>query len=282
MHLIKKYRTIHINFDFYNILLYTKQQQGGFMNKEYTYIDGKVIIKDENGYQTLIEYYDNLDEVLVQENLIETIENNINEKKKKKDEIKLEKASFSPVVTVITLITIFGAPPILCWFNNGIEILKLTVDTIYGPFNFVRLIQFLTAVPSTLCALLFDFQEYKMAKAIVKEKNAITSELEAQEELLVIEKEKLVELQKNKTKNNENNEFRVVEVNDKEKLTSLRNYLSLFYDLGYNSDKYYKYYEQGILEEKLKKHYDEDGIQAAKKYLEEKGPVLSKKRNNNK
>ena len=38
------------------------------MNKEYTYIDGKAIIKDENGNQTPTEYYDNLDEVLVQEN----------------------------------------------------------------------------------------------------------------------------------------------------------------------------------------------------------------------
>lgn len=47
------------------------------MNKEYTYLDGKAIISDENGKQSLIEYFDNLDYILVQENIIETMENRI-------------------------------------------------------------------------------------------------------------------------------------------------------------------------------------------------------------
>ena len=37
----------------------------------------------ENGNQTPIEYYDNLDEVLVQENFIETMENEIYKLKRK-------------------------------------------------------------------------------------------------------------------------------------------------------------------------------------------------------
>ena len=45
------------------------------MNKGYTYIDGKVIISDENGNHTQSEYYDNLDKVLVQENVIINKEN---------------------------------------------------------------------------------------------------------------------------------------------------------------------------------------------------------------
>ena len=43
------------------------------MNKEYTYFNGKAIIRNENGNQPPIEYYDNLDAVLVQENVIETM-----------------------------------------------------------------------------------------------------------------------------------------------------------------------------------------------------------------
>lgn len=49
------------------------------MNKSYIYLDGKVIIEDENNNKTLTEYYDNLDEVLIQENLIETMEKRIKE-----------------------------------------------------------------------------------------------------------------------------------------------------------------------------------------------------------
>lgn len=40
------------------------------MNKNYIYMDGKAIINDEMGNQTSIEYYDNLDQVLVKENII--------------------------------------------------------------------------------------------------------------------------------------------------------------------------------------------------------------------
>lgn len=49
------------------------------MNKEYVYIDIKVIISDENDKKTQSEYYDNLDKVLIQENLIETMEGKIQE-----------------------------------------------------------------------------------------------------------------------------------------------------------------------------------------------------------
>ena len=47
------------------------------MNQEYTYIEGKAIVKTDKGVKEPIEYYDNLNEALVQENLIETMENNI-------------------------------------------------------------------------------------------------------------------------------------------------------------------------------------------------------------
>ena len=45
------------------------------MNKEYVYKDGKVLVIDENGNQKILDYYDNLDDVLIQENLIETMQN---------------------------------------------------------------------------------------------------------------------------------------------------------------------------------------------------------------
>ena len=47
------------------------------MNKEYTYIDGKVIVEDTEGNKKQVEYSDKLDEILVQENLIENMEDRI-------------------------------------------------------------------------------------------------------------------------------------------------------------------------------------------------------------
>ena len=59
--------------------------------------------------------------------------------------------------------------------------------------------------------------------------------------------------------------------------------MNLYFDLGYDGEKYYQFYQQGRLDSKLQKYYDDTGIQIAKDYLEEKGPslVLRKKNSNN-
>ena len=83
-----------------------------------------------------------------------------------------------------------------------------------------------------------------------------------------------------KTRTNENQDFRVVKVNDLEILKIFKSWLNLYYDLGYNGEKYYKYYQQEKLDAKLGKHYTDFGIEIAKEYLEEKGPTLVKRRKN--
>ena len=82
------------------------------MNKEYTYIDGKVIISDENDNKTQSDYYDNLDEVLVQENLIETMEEKIQELEKESQSYKKSnKKHYIPVIfPMVALMSTIGAP----------------------------------------------------------------------------------------------------------------------------------------------------------------------------
>ena len=48
------------------------------MNKKVIYYDGKVLVEDENGNEREVVSCDNIDDILVQENLIETIQNVIN------------------------------------------------------------------------------------------------------------------------------------------------------------------------------------------------------------
>ena len=73
-------------------------------------------------------------------------------------------------------------------------------------------------------------------------------------------------------------------VNDEQQISEIRSQLKLYYYLGHFGKKYYKYYKKGILSEKLEKDFSYDRIELAKEYLEEKGPLLVKKRkpNNNK
>jgi hypothetical protein len=58
----------------------------------------------------------------------------------------------------------------------------------------------------------------------------------------------------------------------------LKDTLYLYFDLGYNGEKYYKYYLQGKLDRKLDKYYNDTGIEIAKEYLEEKGPQFVKRK----
>lgn len=105
------------------------------MNKEYTYIDGKVIISDENNNKTQCEYYDNLDEVLVQENLIETMENNIEKLEKESKSYKRKRIHYIPwVFILVTLISIIGVP----FFMNYMTVENLfamQLDTVFGTIN---------------------------------------------------------------------------------------------------------------------------------------------------
>ena len=120
------------------------------------------------------------------------------------------------------------------------------------------------------------YDEYKKS---IKNEKGINSEIKFLEKQIIKEKEHLESLKQEKTKNNEETDFRTVKVDDLEELKALRSNLSLYYDLGYNDKKYYKYYQKGQLDKKLSRYYNSTGINLANEYLEEKGPQLVLKKN---
>ena len=126
-----------------------------------------------------------------------------------------------------------------------------------------------------------EFSMYRQHKDNLKKENGINSELEFLKKQIIEEREHLIELKQEKKESEENKEFRVVQVDDLERLKAVKSWLHLYYDLGYDVEKYYGYYKKGKLDTKLSKHYNEKGIEVAKKYLEEKGPTLVKKKKNN-
>ena len=241
------------------------------MNIEYTYIDGKVIICDENDNKTQRDYYDNLDEVLVQENIIEFMEGIIqNLEKESQLSNKINRRRYIPVAFPMTLfMTTIGTPIMFNMFTDNPY-----VDTIFGTIN----LALAAGITMTLCFLPFGsgvelimHNEYKNS---LKNEKGINSELDFLKTQIVKEKEYLDSLKLDRTRDKENIEFRTVEVDDIQQLEILRNLLMLYYDLGFNGEKYYKYYQDGKLDEKLEKYYSDTGIQLAKDYLEEKGPSL--------
>ena len=249
------------------------------MNKEYTYIDGKVILRDDNGNQTLTEYYDNLDDVLIQENLIETMENEIEKSNNKYLELSNETKGCKKTNLTKKVILPHAILTIIALFIPAILELLIPVplsSTIIPNFKV-----WLTAFSFVLTQMLvtpMTLQNYSSYNESLKKKNGIQTELKHLNEQLMKEKQKLQSLIENKTKQKENKEFRVVKVNDLEQLKELRNNIAFYYDLGYNQEKFYKYFERDNLDKKLNSYYTEEGVKEAKEYIESTAPQLVKKK----
>ena len=249
------------------------------MNKNYIYMDGKAIINDEMGNQTSIEYYDNLDQVLVKENIIETMEKRIKElENESKNYSKKKRRFFIPYTLLCGIILLLIAPPITIGLVTGTNPYLYYVDTILGSTNYVLLTTLVMAISISPAIAFTTIWEYAHHKEDLRKENGINSELEFLKRQIEEERKSLASLQQEKTKNEEKKDYQIIEVNDLQQLRMLKNYLMFYYDLGYNSKKYYKYYRQGQLDDILDERYDDINICLAKKYFEGKGPVLSKKK----
>ena len=248
------------------------------MNKGYTYIDGKVIISDENGNHTQSEYYDNLDKVLVQENVIEEMESRIQKLTEETEKYPEAKKRYIPKYLYTLLGAILIVPPLLLWVVTGTNPYLGNIDTVYGSVNPVLFFTLAAGASGLPLGSLFTLADYSNFKRRAKKGKGLNSELEFLKLQIEKEKETLASLQEEKTRDKENTEFKSAQVNDKEQLEALRSYLGLYYVLGYDERKLSRLYQKGRLDEKLQKYYDETEIELAKKYLDEKGPVLVKKK----
>ena len=239
------------------------------MNQGYTYKEGKAIVKTDKGVKEPIEYYDNLNEALVQENLIETMENNILSLEKESEEYKkINKKPYIPIYLLTELLMAIVAAPAWAYLLGNSDVYVSFANSIFLIFPVVFL-------PLGSC---IELGMYRNHKNLLKEEKGINSELEFLKKQVIVEKEKLNTLKKEKNIDKNNGKIRVVEVSDLELLKRLKKSLDLYFDLGYNEDAYYKYYQNNTLDANLSQDYNGAEIEIAKKYLEEKGPKLTKKR----
>ena len=252
------------------------------MNKEYMYIDGKVVISDENGKQTLTEYSDNLDAILAQENVIETMENRILELEKDSQFYKKNsRKHYIPTELPITVLMATVGINLFSYFLSDTNPFITSVDTVFGVVNEAVLYSSLFAIIFIPIGAIYEVRSYRQYKNEKRRKKGTNSELEFLQKQIIEEKQVLEDLKKKKKRDEENKKFRVVKVDDKQQLQALKSNLSLYFDLGYNGEKYFRYFQQGKLDAKLRKHYNDTGIEIAKKYLEEKGPTLVKRKKQN-
>lgn len=235
------------------------------MNKEYIYEDGEALIIDENNNQTKTEYYDNLDEALAQENLIEIMENEI-----QRLEAKLAKSKKSFLLSKILswdILVMSVAVPLIGGPIGGL-LLDIPHGFALGLFSAAGL-----SIPGTLMSLI----QYRGVRDEEKAQNASKVKLECLQKNLIEQKEHLKTLKSDKTNSKDTEDFYVSVVQDKEKIEEFWDLSSFYYALGYDEKKYFRSFQKGELGKALKKSATEEEIQEANEYFKEKEPILVKK-----
>lgn len=253
------------------------------MNKEYIYKDGKALVIDENDNQRTVDYCDNLDDVLVQENLIETMEKEIKNLEKEISEIKKE-SKFSKYLNILWpfLIFTFGPMIVMPTICNLADVNQVLTLPLLGTLDFGTAVGILGATAFSIPGSLMSLANYSKEKRFERDEKGKETQLEYLKKLLVEQKEDLEELKLDKSASETSKDFSVSRVDDIEVLKKLKNYLSFYYNLGYNEKKYFKYYQKGKLDNYLERFTNEDGIYYANQHFEEKGPTLVKRKKENK
>lgn len=240
------------------------------MNREYIYLNGKCVVENEDGERRVEDYTDKTDEILVTENVIETLEEDLSETrreiKRRKGLIKSDRNctifsaicfSLIPVAIQFLMILLLGPDASELLFQENV---------IAG-----QVIKYFTLGVTGIFGGLFTYSSFSSYRKNKKRVSGLISEKKALEETLDREREHLLDLQIEKNKTVAESEFFEKEVDDLETLRGIRSYINLYYDCGYNKEKYGKYLQDGKLSKKLGKYYNEHGIELIEEYLEEQG-----------
>ena len=241
------------------------------MNKEYKYIDGKIVVKNDEGHEIIYDYSRNIKEILIKENLIEMIENKIKSLVESNDTSDKQSNYYKPCIApYVTLMTVLGSPIFSFLYGNH-DIFTNYINTRFGTMNealWHSLVVSGTFLPLTL---FLESLFYKEFKEKLKYKNATESEIYFLEQIKQYNKIELELLKEEQRDNVYPEDLEVVKLNNLEILYLLKDKIEKYYNFGYNLNKYINYYNNGFLEDILEnENYSNEDIEIAKKYLKEK------------
>lgn len=246
------------------------------MNKEYFYIDENIIVEDENGNKILRENTNNIEEILKQENVIEILENKLKELEEMLSSYKIsKKKKFFPWATITVII----GGIVMTYICSNIFYPGITIDTIFGTIDKSVAIASLVIPLSIPLSTFVDLIYYHDYKESLKEEKGIENEINFVKQELQKSREVLFNLENEQKMVHEESKFKTTKIDNLALLKKLKGDLELLHTLGYNENKYIKYYLKGTIDDILKlDNYNDEQIEMAHSYLEDRAKTLTKKR----
>lgn len=219
------------------------------MNKQFMYINGSIVVSDENGMKPAIPYVDNIEDILILENEIEFLETTLKEDKEKlesKNNDRAYRTKDSKQISIVGSIIGVGAAFGVGHFM-GLSHEEMT-NTIMGPMS-----EYLAySIPMSVGCVGFVQMlsllglSYRPSK---KDIRGIEERIKYEKDMIDIFKDELEYLSSHSTYNRKDQVEDMVshEVHYKSSLDYLRQSLKLRYAYGYNPDRMIKLYEEGTL-----------------------------------
>lgn len=237
------------------------------MNSTYSLLsNSKVLVTSENGNQRIIENCDNIEEILVEENITESVTKKINELEE--DKKKYEKINRKKYVPIMIFICFFLTKIILPTVFNSYQF--IFYDN-FLKFDLVNLLMFSLATCTD--ALLFIKHRQN-----IKKQKGINSELYYLNECLKKENKKMRNLIRKSKSLKECKQVYNVTIRSADMIKNLDNHSAFYYNIGYNSEKYYNYYIKGNINDITKKRYTDEDSDLVNDYFKEHGPTLVKRK----
>lgn len=248
------------------------------MNEKVIYIEGgaNALVLDENNKESVREYSNNFNYILVQENVIEEIEENIKELEEEIEEVTFMECSLFSKITccaIMFLCPFLFAPISDCLLLGNAFNLLAAFNTLESKF-LCSLLSFVAGTGSLLKLFVLDDSKQKQ--------RGCQSTIYYLKKALEEEKQKLKEMKNEKTKESEEIEkvthSHITKINHSEEMIPIYQRMQLYYDLGYNAPRICRYYKKhNELPNRMKRQYNEYGQELIREYIEEKGPTLVKK-----
>ena len=239
------------------------------MNKKFWYKNGEVFVKDTKEKVKNVVYNPNLKEILLQENLIETIENEIKKLQKKNKRFDERYENDSDYILDVYA-------PMFALFYGGIitTIVRLLKFGFYGVFSFQYLLSF------GGISVVYILISIKRKKAYIKRCHKVSGrecQIKFLEKQKVEEKTKLDEMQQLKA-NFVGDKIRITKINTRMSVKKVYLNYEFQYACGFLASTFYDYYQKNnCLPEHLTKDYTDSQIKEIEEYIQKEGPRLSKR-----
>ena len=250
------------------------------MNKQFMYVNGTIVVSDENGMKPAIPYRDNIEDILVLENEIEFLESCLKKDSKKletkqadRDFRNKDSKKISIVGSIIGVGAAFGLAQVFGFSHEEVK------NTIIGPMS--RYLSF--SIPMSVGGVGF-FQMLSLMgltyRPTKSELRGLEEKIKYEEETIKELKDELEQLIANSTcdRRDEVQEMVSYDVHSKPYIDYLKESLKLRYSFGSDSNMMFYLYESGSLISTLEsKGFSRDVIEEFHTFVGQRLELMNKK-----